>query len=149
MDEVSLHIDAPAERIYDIVSDLPGMGRWSPENTGGKWLEGETGAKVGARFRGWNKHGVMRWFTTSTITKADRPSCVEWEVRESSTRWGYRLEADGDGTLVTEYREHYRKTNPLVTLFQKSGIIGKEREGLMVEGMKTTLDRVKEAAEAD
>jgi hypothetical protein len=147
MDEVSLHIDAPAERIYEIVSDLPGMGRWSPENTGGKWLKGATGAAVGAKFRGWNKHGAMRWFTTSTITKADRPNCVEWEVRESSTRWGYRLEPDGDGTLVTEYREPYRKTNPLVKLFQRSGAIGKERETLMVEGMHATLQRVKAAVE--
>lgn len=148
MDEASLHIAAPAEVLYDLVADLPGMGRWSPENTGGKWVGGATGAKVGAKFRGWNKHGVMRWFTTSTITRADRPNRVEWEVRESATRWGYRFEPDGDGTLVTEYREPYRATNPAVKLFQQSGIIGRERESLMVEGMQATLQKLKAHAEA-
>ena len=147
MDEVSLHIPAPAERLYDLIADLPQRGRWSPENTGGKWLGGARGAAVGATFRGWNKHGPMRWFTTSTITKADRPHQVEWEVRESATRWGYRFTPDGDGTLVTEYREPYKATNPLVKAFQRSGIIGKDREGLMVEGMRATLERVKAAAE--
>ena len=36
-DEVSERIDAPAERVYDLVSDLPAMGRFSPENRGGRW----------------------------------------------------------------------------------------------------------------
>lgn len=148
VDEASLHIAAPAEVLYDLVADLPGMGRWSPENTGGKWVGGATGAKVGAKFRGWNKHGFVRWFTTATITRADRPTRIEWEVRESATRWGYRFEPDGDGTLVTEYREPYRATNPAVKLFQKSGIIGRERESLMVEGMQATLEKLKAHAEA-
>jgi hypothetical protein len=129
------------------VADLPGMGRWSPENQGGKWVGGATGAAVGAKFRGWNKHGPMRWFTTSTITKADRPNQIEWEVRESATRWGYRFAPEGGGTLVTEYREPFKKTNPLVKLFQRSGLIGKDRERLMVEGMQATLEKLKAAAE--
>jgi hypothetical protein len=31
---------------------------------------------------------------------------------------------------------------------QKSGLIGKDREGLMVDGMKATLEKVKQAAES-
>nr|MDQ3294217.1 SRPBCC family protein [Actinomycetota bacterium] len=100
MDEASLHIDAAPDALYDIVSDLPGMGRLSPENTGATWIKGATGPAVGARFRGGNKHGVMRWWTHGVITKADRPKQIEWDVKESGTRWGYRFEPAGDGTLV-------------------------------------------------
>jgi len=30
---VTTHVDAPAEVVYDLVADLPRMGRWSPECT--------------------------------------------------------------------------------------------------------------------
>jgi uncharacterized protein YndB with AHSA1/START domain len=148
MDEVSLHIDAPAERIYDLLADVTQMGRWSPECTGGKWLDGSTGPTVGARFKGSNKKGLMRWSTTCEVTKADRPSAFEWQVAESGMLWGYRFEPDGGGTLVTEYREKTRDTPFYVKAVQKSGLIGKDREGLMVDGMKATLEKVKQAAES-
>ena len=147
MDEVSLHIDAPAERIYDLVADITQMGRWSPECTGGKWLDGSAAPAVGARFKGSNKKGLMRWSTKCEITKADRPTAFEWQVAESGMLWGYRFEPAGDGTLVTEYREKTRDTPFYVKAVQKSGLIGKDREGLMVEGMKATLEKVKQAAE--
>ena len=40
--EVSETVTAKADRLYELVSDLPRMGEWSPENTGGKWLGGAT-----------------------------------------------------------------------------------------------------------
>ena len=142
-----MHIDAPAEDIYDLVTDVTNMGRWSPECTGGKWKKGATGPAVGAKFTGSNRHGVMRWTTHCTITRADRGTAFEFEVFESGMRWGYRFEPEGDGTLVTEYREETRKPPPGVKLVQRSGILGKDREGLMVDGMQQTLQEVKAAAE--
>ena len=65
MDEVSLHIAAPAEQLYDMVSDIARMGDWSPENTGGRWLGKATGPALGAKFLGWNKHGLVRELTPS------------------------------------------------------------------------------------
>ena len=55
--EESIDIDAPPERVYDMVADLSRMGEWSPENQGGKWLRGATGASQGARFKGRNRIG--------------------------------------------------------------------------------------------
>jgi uncharacterized protein YndB with AHSA1/START domain len=146
-DEVSLHIDAPAEVVYDLVSDVTAMGRWSPENTGGRWLGGATGPAVGARFRGSNRHGIVRWWTHCTVTVADPPTAFEFRVAESQMIWGYRFEPEGDGTLVTEYRRHTRPVNPAVKLVQRSGLLGRDREELMVDGMRTTLERLKAAAE--
>jgi uncharacterized protein YndB with AHSA1/START domain len=147
MDEVSVHVDAPPERVWDLVTDLPNMGRFSPENTGGRWLGGASGPAVGARFRGWNRHGFVRWFTHSRVTAAEPPRHFEFEVRESGMRWGYRLEPEGGGTRLTEYREQARGVSPLVRLVQRSGLIGRDREDLMVDGMRETLERVKAAAE--
>lgn len=58
-DEVSIVIDAPADRLYDIVSDVSKMGRLSPECTGGKWLGGAKGPSVDARFKGRNRRGPV------------------------------------------------------------------------------------------
>ena len=46
--------------LYELVADLPSMGRISPENTGGKWVGGATTPRVGARFRGTNQAGWRR-----------------------------------------------------------------------------------------
>jgi polyketide cyclase/dehydrase/lipid transport protein len=35
--EASIEIHASPEAVYDLVSDLPRMGEWSPENIGGEW----------------------------------------------------------------------------------------------------------------
>ena len=63
--------------------------------------------------------------------------------------WGYRFEPgpDGSGTLVTEYRRHTKPVNALIGFVQRSGMIGKDREQLMVDGMRATLERLKSAAE--
>ena len=106
MDEVSVTVNAPAEKVYDLLADIAQMGRWSPECTGGRWVGGATEAAVGARFKGSNRHGLMRWTTNCEVTKAERGKAFEWQVKESGMRWGYRFEPDGDGgTVVTEYRE--------------------------------------------
>jgi hypothetical protein len=47
------------------------MGEWSPENQGGEWLDGATGAAVGARFRSRNKRKAS-WAATGVVTQADR-----------------------------------------------------------------------------
>lgn len=145
-----MRIAAPAERLYDLITDVTQMGRWSPECTGGTWLGGSTAPTVGARFRGGNKHGLMRWWTHCTITKADRPSAFEFTVRESSMRWGYRFEpdpAEPGSTVVTEYREQFKPTPGVIKLVQRSGLIGRDRDTLLVDGMRDTLARLKAAAE--
>ena len=40
--EASIEINA-SRAVYDLVSDLPRMGEWSPENIGGEWQGGGRG----------------------------------------------------------------------------------------------------------
>ena len=44
-DEVSTVIDAPAERLYDMVADMPRMGEWSPECTTVEWIDRPDGRR--------------------------------------------------------------------------------------------------------
>lgn len=64
-------VAAPPERVWELVSDLPGMGAFSPENTGGNWRGGATGPVTGAVFLGRNRSGRRRWSTKSTVTRCE------------------------------------------------------------------------------
>ena len=68
---VTREIAAPAEAVWNLVSDLPRMGEWSPENTGGQWVGGATGPTPGAKFKGSNRNGSKSWKTVATIVDAD------------------------------------------------------------------------------
>jgi uncharacterized protein YndB with AHSA1/START domain len=148
-DEVSMRIEAPPERIYAIVTDIAAMGRLSPECTGGNWLDGATGPAVGARFKGRNRRGLARWSTTNEVIEADPGRAFGFKTLQSGYQWTYRMEPDGEGTVVTESRAPFRE-RPLVARVFTQLLLGGE-DGHTDElraGMQQTLERVKAIAEA-
>jgi hypothetical protein len=104
----TLTIAADARTLYELIADLPNMGRWSPENLGGKWVGGATGAAVGARFRGNNRLGRLRWITYCTVLSAKPGEELAFQVTGPPPAihsiWRYRFEpGPTDGTTtVTE-----------------------------------------------
>ena len=147
-DSVTVHMAAPADRIWDLVSDVTKIGSYSPETFEGEWLEGASGPAVGARFRGHvkrNGKGPTYW-TTCTVTasvpgrefafgvgSADKPLNI----------WRYRLEPTADGTDVTESFELAR--TPLLRLYW--ALLGWARGPTNRNGMRTTLERIKAEVE--
>lgn len=104
MVERSVEVAASPERVWEAVSDLPGMGRFSPEATGGRWVKGG-GPVEGAVFRGTNGRGTRRWSTVATVVEAERGRSFAFEVSSlglSVARWGYRIEPTATGARVTE-----------------------------------------------
>jgi hypothetical protein len=151
-DTVSLEIAAEPQRVYDLVTDITQMGRWSPECVGGVWLDGATGPAVGARFRGRNKRGVARWSTTNTVVAADPGREFAFETKQSGMRWRYRFEPahDGAATVVTESREPWRDKKPMIArVFTALALGGNDdHDDELRDGMLETLQRVKAAAES-
>ena len=149
--EASLHIDAPPERVWRMVSDVTRMGQWSPACYRCEWLDGATGAEVGARFRGYNRRGLARWSTVCEVTASEPGREFEFKVVDGTfsigyrnrelTRWRYIFEPDGIGTKVTESFDIV-SLPPLVRVIWPL-IRNDDRVG----GMRQTLEQIKDAAE--
>lgn len=149
-DSVTVHMAAPADRIWALVSDVTQVGRFSPETFEAKWADGATGPAVGARFRGHvkrNGRGPVYW-TTCEVVAAEPGREFAFRVLaggRSVNTWRYRMEPAGDGTDVTESFE--LSSTPVLRLYW--ALAGKARGRTNVAGMRTTLERVKAVVEAE
>lgn len=148
-DQVTVHISAPPDRVWDLVSDVTRVGEFSPETFEAEWTDGATGPAVGARFRGHvkrNGRGPVYWTTCKVVT-CDEPREFGFTVvagnRDVNT-WRYRLEPNGEGTDVTESFE--LAGTPVLRLYW--ALLGRARGRTNVEGMRTTLNRMKQVLEA-
>ena len=148
--EESIDIEAPPERLYDMVSDLSRMGEWSPENQGGKWAGGATGAAEGARFKARNSTGKRSWSSVATIVTANRPKEVAWESSALGLKialWRYRFEPNGrGGTTVVESTEDRR--GRLMHFIGRTATGVADRETENKKNMRATLEQLKAAAES-
>ena len=146
---VSVHMKAPAERIWDLVSDVTRIGSYSPETFEAEWLDGATGPAVGARFRGHvkrNGRGPTYW-TKCTVVASEPGREFAFGVGGSAQAlnvWRYRLEPAGDGTDVTESFE--LGDQPFLKLYW--ALAGWSRGKTNENGMRTTLERIRAEVEA-
>lgn len=147
--ELSEHIAATPAALYEMVSDLPRMGEWSPENTGGRWSRGG-GPIVGATFRGTNRAGWRFWRTVVTVTAADPGRRFAFDVHFAAvpiSTWEYTFaDADGGGCLVTET---WTDRRPGWMRSLSAPVMGiSDRESHNRAGMEKTLQALKKTAEA-
>lgn len=136
-------IQATPEEVYDLVADITRMPEWSPETYRTHWVGGATSAAPGARFRGWNKKGPVRWCTDPVIDVADRGRELTFTTTFFGvgrlTTWSFTMAPADGGTTVTETWQSHAK--PLERVFS-----GGRAEDLQ-RGMEQTLARIKAAAE--
>ncbi|HYF73118.1 MAG TPA: SRPBCC family protein [Nocardioides sp.] len=147
--EVSLHMDAPPEKVWALVSDVTRIGEFSPETFEARWTRGSTGPAVGAHFKGHvRRNGVgPTYWTPCQVTRCEPNRLFEFRVGTEEVavnNWGYRLEPDGTGTRVTEYF----RLEPKFYLRAYWLLLGKLRGRTNEKGMRTTLERMKKVVEA-
>ena len=136
------------ERIYDLVSDLPRMGEWSPECERVEWTAAATSAAVGARFVGHNRGGpfrLMHWSRRGRVLAADPGrefAFVTEEGGRESTVWRYRFEAvDAAPGSPSPTRSGGSRPGPGSSTSRPTGTAS------CAEGMQHTLARLKAMAE--
>jgi len=144
--EAHVHVDAPPEAVYGVVSDVTRMGEWSPETFKCDWIDGATGPVVGARFKGTNKRGLVKWSTKPTVVVADPGREFAFDV-DTDTRWTYRFAAEGTGTMLTESFEMLRDLRWYYAFAERWLMRVKDRRADLEQGMVTTLEHIKSVVE--
>ena len=150
-DSVSVEVDAPPERVYELVSDVTRMGEWSPECRSCRWARGASGPKVGARFWARNKGGRgPSWFNMPRVTVAEPGR--EFAFNRSgpgigSYTWRYVLVPTATGTRVTESYDVERQLPSSMSWLTQKWTGSADRDDDLRRGMTTTLQRIKAAAE--
>lgn len=143
----AVDVAAPADRVYALVSDLPGMGAFSPENRGGRWVRGD-GPQPGSVFAGSNGAGRRRWSTRSTVVTAEPGRAFAFEVAglgQAVARWTYEIEPTGDGCRLTESWRDLR--GPALRTFGPLLTGVKDRTAFTASSIEQTLQAVRRRAE--
>jgi hypothetical protein len=112
--EVELVIDASADELYATVVDIASTGERSSECRSCEWLPGgPQEAVVGARFRGRNRSGLVRWSRVCEVVDAvpgvrfafrTVPQRLDLSRRDSTT-WVFEFDPAEGGTRVTHRYE--------------------------------------------
>ena len=146
--KVSLHIEAPPEEVWALVSDVTRIGEFSPETFEAEWTRGSTGPEVGAFFKGHVKRNGVgpTYWSPCQVTECEPNRLFEFSVGTKEVtlnNWGYRLEPEGAGTKVTEYFR-LGSSLPLKAYWL---VLGPLRGRTNARGMRTTLQRMKAVVE--
>ena len=146
----STEVRASPSELYDAVSDVRRMGEWSPECQRCEWIDGAVGPTVGARFKGSNRRGVVRWSTTPRVVVADMGrefAFVTGHRGRDMTKWTYRFDPVVGGTNVAESFEMLRDM-PWYYCIADRYLMGiKDRRADLVSNMEATLQRLRAATE--
>ena len=114
-------IQAPPAAVWSVVSDVTRVGDWSGECRGCVWESPAAKAEVGARFRGRNRRGTMRWTRVNQFFTVREPEELVWRTMpgglySDSVEWRITLTPEGDGTRVRESFEVIRLSKALELL---------------------------------
>ena len=146
---VTLHMDAPPDEVWGLISDITKMGEYSPEVKEAEWIGDATGPAVGARYRGHVRRN--EWFPVLYWTTCEITECVPGKVFEFAVMirdrpvntWRYEFRAADGGTDVTESFD--LGDNWFTRIWRPLGGFLRERRNK--RDMLRTLERVKAVAE--
>jgi uncharacterized protein YndB with AHSA1/START domain len=143
--QAQVDIDAPAAEVWALISDFRRMPQWSPQC---RWMRPLGPLRAGTRTLNLNRRKRMFWTTTCTVVEVVPEKKLAFRVNANHTVWSYELEPNGQGTRVVESRHAENGVTAFSNLSVNAlfgGTASFERE--LLEGMNTSLARIKAAAE--
>jgi hypothetical protein len=145
-------MSASPQQVWELVSDVTSIGKFSPETFEAEWIDGSSGPAVGARFRGHVKRngiGPVYW-TKCTVTECEPGKVFAFGVDGPGGKpvnvWRYDI-APGDGGDGADVTESFQLQN-LLPLKLYWMVMGRLRGRTNVKGMRTTLERIKTVLES-
>jgi len=153
--EVQTWIDAPPQRVWQIVSDVELMPTMSSELQSVEWLDGAFGPSVVARFIGRSKHEALgEWSTTSHVIECEPQRVLAWAVEDPANPtaiWRFRLQPRDGGTELSQWMQMGPARSGLSYAIDR--MPDKEQKIVFVrmrefeQNMASTLEHIKKLAE--
>jgi Hemerythrin HHE cation binding domain/Polyketide cyclase / dehydrase and lipid transport len=136
---VEVTVEADIDDVWDVVRDVTRVGEWSHECVGAEWLDGADAPSPGARFRGRNRAGVLRWGRVCEIVSAD-PYELVWTtvptaLYPDSSEWRIALTRAEDGTTITQQFHVLRAPKALAVLYALVIPAHRDRTTALVEDL--------------
>ena len=145
--EESVEINASAQDVWAVISDLRRMGEWSPQCT--KMIIRGGAVGLGTRTINVNRRGPLVWPTTSKVIRFSPNQELAFRVAENRTVWSYTIEPTPSGVKVTERREVANGTTKVSSFLVDKMMGGTTNfEAELKLGMAETLAKIKRAAES-
>jgi uncharacterized protein YndB with AHSA1/START domain len=144
--QAQIDIIAPVPKVWALISDFNRMPQWSPQC---RLMKALGPVRQGTRTINLNRRNFLFWPTTSTVIEVIPEKKLAFRVNTNGTIWSYELEPTEQGTRVVESRHAENGVRPAANLTVQAllgGVPNFERE--LVEGMNTSLARIKAAAES-
>jgi uncharacterized protein YndB with AHSA1/START domain len=105
--EATVHVAAPPEALWPLVSDIHLIASLSTELQEVAWLDDVREPALGAAFRGRSRHpAVGEWTTTSRVIACEPPRVFAWAVENPenpSATWRFELTPRADGTELRQW----------------------------------------------
>ena len=144
--QAEIDINAPVPKVWALISDFNRMPQWSPQC---RLMRARGPVRQGTRTFNLNRRNFLFWPTTSTVTEVIPEKKLSFRVNTNGTIWSYELEPTEQGTRVVETRHAENGVKPAANFTVQAlfgGVPNFERE--LVDGMNTSLARIKAAAES-
>ena len=140
-------VDAPAEKVWSVLTDLSRMSEWSPELMTMVPLK-RGGLRLGQWYLGINRRKGVIWPTRSVIAELEPGRSLAWDTRTSGARWIWELVPDGDRTRVVHRRPVPKALTMVSNVFAPAFLGGSAGHADDLEaGMAQTVSRLKAAVE--
>jgi hypothetical protein len=144
----SVQIDASPDLVYELITDLPTLAALAEEAVKMEFRKGDAICE-GAEFVGHNENSGRRWSTKCTVTDAEPGRVFAFDVRSfviPVARWQYDIVAADRGCQVTESTWDRRPGWFRKVAKKATGV--SDRAAVNTENIQTTLQRLKQRAEA-
>ena len=131
--------------VWALISDFRRMPEWSPQC---RLMRALGPLRHGTRTINVNRRNNLFWPTTSTVLEVIPEQKLAFRVNTNNTIWSYELQPIAEGTRVIECRHAENGTKPVSSMPVNAlfgGTANFEQE--LVEGMNTSLAKIKAAAE--
>ena len=143
--QAQIDIEAPAAKVWSLISDLRLMPRWSPQC---RLMKLFGPLRPGAHTVNVNRRNFLYWLSWCTIIEVIANQKLAFRVNTNGTIWSYELESTDTGTRVVESRHAENGVKPVANLLAKTLLGGVPSfEDELRDGMNASLARIKAAAE--